>query len=134
MNVHAMLTGAPGWFPYLVEVAAKATVVLLLTALAAALLWKASAAVRHMVWSVGIASVLALPLASPLLPSWEARVLPAAALPTGAAEAAAAPVGAPFAAVGEWGATDPLPAPAESSGWAAGFAAVVAGGVVLGLF
>lgn len=65
------------WLALLAELAAKATLVLLLTAAAAAVLWRASAAVRHLVWCVGIACVLALPLLTALLPAWEIPLLPA---------------------------------------------------------
>ncbi|HEV2131974.1 MAG TPA: M56 family metallopeptidase, partial [Longimicrobiaceae bacterium] len=74
--------------PFLAELTVKATLVLLLTAAAAALLWRSSAAVRHLVSCVGIAGVLALPLFSPLLPAWELPLLPASAAGTPTAPAA----------------------------------------------
>ena len=73
-----MMPGAE-WLPVLAGLAAKATLVMLITAGAAALLWRASAAVRHLVWCVGVVGVLALPLFSVVLPAWEVPVLPAAA-------------------------------------------------------
>jgi beta-lactamase regulating signal transducer with metallopeptidase domain len=66
-----------GWLPFLAALAAKATLVLLLTAIAAAALWRASAATRHLVWCAGIVGVLTLPVFSALLPSWELPLLPA---------------------------------------------------------
>lgn len=65
------------WLPFLAALAAKATLVLLVTAAAAALLWRASAATRHLVWCAGIVGVLALPVFSAVLPSWELPLLPA---------------------------------------------------------
>ena len=67
------------WLPLLAELAAKATLVMLLAAGAAALLWRASAALRHLVWCVGVVGVLALPVFAVVLPAWEVPVLPASA-------------------------------------------------------
>ena len=89
------MTGAAGfaagaeWLPFLAQVAAKSTLVLLLTAGAAALLWRASAAVRHLVWCVGIVAVLALPVFAALLPAWELPLLPASAANSAAMQAPA---------------------------------------------
>ena len=66
------------WLPLLAELAAKATFIMLAAAVAAALLWRASAAVRHLVWCVGVVGVLALPVFAVVLPAWEVPVLPAA--------------------------------------------------------
>ena len=60
--------------PTLADVALKGAVLLALAGLATAALWRASAAVRHLVWSLTMAGLLALPLLSALLPQW--RVLP----------------------------------------------------------
>ncbi|MEX2285781.1 MAG: M56 family metallopeptidase [Planctomycetaceae bacterium] len=57
--------------PFLIEVALKSTVVLVLAALAALVLRKRSATARHFVWTVGIAAILILPVVIPLLPVWE---------------------------------------------------------------
>src|SRR5690349_18837196 len=48
----------------------KATAVLLLAAGASVLLRRSTAALRHLVWSLACGGVLALPLASALLPNW----------------------------------------------------------------
>jgi beta-lactamase regulating signal transducer with metallopeptidase domain len=84
----ALIPGAE-WLPVLAQLALKATLILLVTALAATVLWRSSAAVRHMVWCVGVAAVLALPLFSVVLPAWELAILPADA--PAAAPSAAAP-------------------------------------------
>ncbi|MBW3655420.1 MAG: M56 family metallopeptidase, partial [Gemmatimonadetes bacterium] len=64
------------WLPLLAELAAKATLILLLAAAVSAMLWRASAAVRHLVWCVAVIGVLALPVFSLVLPAWELPLLP----------------------------------------------------------
>jgi beta-lactamase regulating signal transducer with metallopeptidase domain len=122
------------WLPFLGELAAKATLVLLLTAVAAALLWRSSAAVRHLVWCVGVACVLALPVFSLVLPAWELPLLPARA-----AGATATPVlnGTPGSPASAFTAQPPVSAPvaaAERGAWLPGAAAMLAGaGVFVGV-
>jgi beta-lactamase regulating signal transducer with metallopeptidase domain len=135
MITNGLIPGAE-WLPFLAQLAAKATLVLVVTAIAAALLWRASAAVRHMVWCAGVAGVLALPLFAALLPAWELRVLPAST----DAPAFAPAVSAPHVALDEAPAADPsgaeppLAAPTPRFGWVPRAAvAVAAGGVVAGL-
>ncbi|HEU0014217.1 MAG TPA: M56 family metallopeptidase [Longimicrobium sp.] len=135
-----------GWLPLLAELALKATLVLLLTAVVAALLWRASAAVRHLVWCVGVAGVLALPLFSSLLPAWEVPVLaapaaPAATAPSGPAPAASsraplhAAAGAPSPAPVSASPSASAPAPAKTPReWLPGVAAALAvAGALAGL-
>jgi beta-lactamase regulating signal transducer with metallopeptidase domain len=86
----ALVPGAE-WLPFLAQLALKATLILLVAALASAALWRSSAAVRHMVWCVAVAAVLALPFFTVLLPAWELPVLPANA-PAAAPSVAAPPV------------------------------------------
>jgi hypothetical protein len=74
----ALIPGAE-WLPLLAQLALKATLILLAAAAASAALWRSSAAVRHMVWCVGVAGVLALPLFYAVLPAWDLAVLPAGA-------------------------------------------------------
>lgn len=88
----ALLPGAE-WLPLLAQLALKATLILLVAAAASAALWRSSAAVRHMVWCVAVAGVLALPLLYAVLPAWNLAVLPADA-------PAASSVGAPSTAIG----------------------------------
>jgi beta-lactamase regulating signal transducer with metallopeptidase domain len=92
MNVLQTLSGAE-WLPFLAVLAAKATLVLLVTAAAAALLGRASAAARHMVWCVGVAGVLALPVLAVLLPAWEVPLLPPVHSASAAAPLALPPPG-----------------------------------------
>jgi beta-lactamase regulating signal transducer with metallopeptidase domain len=85
--------------PALAALALKTTLVLAAGFAATALLRRASAAARHLVWTVTLAAVLALPVLSLLVPAWRLPVLPAAPV------AAAAPVASLPAA-------EPEPAPA----------------------
>ncbi len=64
------------------DIVVRATVVLGAAALAdLALRRRASAATRHLVWSLAVVALLALPLASVSLPQWHVRIpVPAAAL------------------------------------------------------
>ena len=59
----------------LIGCTAKATLVLTLTAVAAWAMRGCSAAMRHHAWSLGIASSLALPILTLLLPSWRSVTL-----------------------------------------------------------
>ncbi len=78
------------WLLFLFENTIKATVVLL-AAYALSLAWRrASAASRHLVWTLAILCLPALPILSPLLPAW--RIAPR--LP--AAQTQARPEVAPF--------------------------------------
>ena len=71
-----MVGGGPlGWA---VDLVLRATVLLALAGVIAAMLVKASAAVRHIVWTVAVAAVLALPVLVAVLPAW--RVLPRVAV------------------------------------------------------
>lgn len=61
------------------DVAAKATVLLLLATATAALLRRSSAALRHRLWCLTFAALILLPALSAALPKWRLAVLPAAA-------------------------------------------------------
>lgn len=65
--------------PFLVDTVLRTTVLLALAALAAALLRRASASLRHLIWTLGLASALCLPFLFQALPSWQVAVLPPAA-------------------------------------------------------
>ncbi len=123
------------WLPLLAELAAKATLVLLLAAAASALLWRSSAAVRHMVWCVGVMSVLALPLFAAVLPAWRVPVLPAslsmAATPAAQPVDAGTPAAAPAAQRPEVAAADRA---ADAGAWLPRLAAALAAaGVLVGV-
>lgn len=54
----------------------KATVLLLLTAVVTVFLRRSPASLRHLVWTLTLGGVLALPLASALLPNWKLALWP----------------------------------------------------------
>ncbi len=80
---------------WIVGVAVKGAAVLLVVLLAAAALRRASAGLRHLVWTGGILAVLLLPLVSLVLP-WQLPVesmrVPAVSLPTASTEEPPTPV------------------------------------------
>jgi beta-lactamase regulating signal transducer with metallopeptidase domain len=59
-----------GWLP-LADAVAKTTVILLAAAVASVVLRHASAALRHLVWTLALSSALFLPIASFALPKWQ---------------------------------------------------------------
>src|SRR4029077_10243473 len=65
----------------------KATVLLLLAAGATLLLRRSAASLRHLVWTLACGGVLALPLASALLPNWRVAGWARLAVPVGGAGA-----------------------------------------------
>lgn len=74
----------------LLDIAIKGTLVLAATSVVAFALRGASAATRHVIWSVGMAGALALPILSELLPMWSVDLLPAESVSAPAAVAPAA--------------------------------------------
>ena len=79
--------------PFLLDMALKGAVVLALTGAFAAMARSASASLRHLVWSIGLAAALALPLLQWLLPEWGLAILPATAARFDSAPVAAAAPG-----------------------------------------
>src|SRR5258708_11189119 len=61
--------------PIVFDAVARASVVLVLTALVAAALRRASASARHFVWTLGLLSALAVPALSVALPGWEIPIV-----------------------------------------------------------
>ncbi|HYX82665.1 MAG TPA: M56 family metallopeptidase, partial [Gemmatimonadales bacterium] len=55
---------------FLADAFVKSTVILVLAAIVTVLLRRSTAALRHLVWTLACGGVLALPLASALLPNW----------------------------------------------------------------
>ncbi|HEX4124205.1 MAG TPA: hypothetical protein VHY37_05705, partial [Tepidisphaeraceae bacterium] len=65
---------APVLLPILLDAAIKGAALLLLTALSAWAMRRASAAARHLAWFLAVAALLFLPLFSVALPAW--HILP----------------------------------------------------------
>jgi beta-lactamase regulating signal transducer with metallopeptidase domain len=61
--------------PIVLDAVAKASVILAVTALVAVALRRASASARHLVWSLGLLSALAVPALSVALPRWELPIV-----------------------------------------------------------
>ncbi|HEX2201774.1 MAG TPA: hypothetical protein VHG91_00675, partial [Longimicrobium sp.] len=80
-DAEVALLPAGGWTGALADAAVKGILLLALAAVAARLLRHASAAARHLAWTLGFAGVLALPLLGVLVPQWQVRVLPASWFP-----------------------------------------------------
>ena len=81
------------WLP-LADAVVKASLILLAAALTSLILRRASAALRHLVWTLALCSVLLLPVVSLALPKWQLQLVTIAS-PAPAVEstvAAAAPI------------------------------------------
>ena len=134
----------PSEAAFALALVAKATLVLLATAAAAGVVAArgGSAATRHLVWTLGVCGVLALPLLAVALPAWRTPLLtvapPPAALPAPAAASPTAATPAVFASARGTGdaaaartpaaAAEPIPQPSSSpwNGMGMGMAIVVA--------
>ncbi len=73
-------THAAAWSALLLEATVKGTLLLVLALLAMRPLQRASAAVRHWIWTLAAAAVVALPLLSVLLPVWRVPLFPDSSL------------------------------------------------------
>jgi beta-lactamase regulating signal transducer with metallopeptidase domain len=67
--------------PFVLALLAKGTLVLLFASVLNLALRRASASARHMVWLLTLATLLALPVLTALLPRWDLPVLPRTAVP-----------------------------------------------------
>jgi TonB family protein len=72
------------WWAMALDLAWKATVVLVAAGVANALFWRASAAIRHTVWVLALGSLLALPMFEAVLPAW--RMAPVLDIPRAVSE------------------------------------------------
>lgn len=84
-------------FAALVDAALKGSLVLLAALAATRLMKRRSAAARHLVWVVALASMLALPLVSRALPAWRVVPVPAPLAPAAGFVAAPEPAAPPAA-------------------------------------
>ena len=88
------------WLP-LADAVVKASLVLGAAALMSLILRRASAALRHLVWTLALCSALFLPVVSLALPKWQLRLVtiasPAPAVETRTAAPAAEPAAASLA-------------------------------------
>ena len=70
------------WWTFAIDVAWKSTVLLIAASAVSLLLWRASAALRHLVWTLALVGLLALPVFLGVLPNWSvAKVVHVPAAP-----------------------------------------------------
>jgi beta-lactamase regulating signal transducer with metallopeptidase domain len=65
------------WIQLLLDMAIKGVLILLVAGVLVAMLKSTSAAARHLLWSVAVASLLVLPIFELVLPNWQVPVFPA---------------------------------------------------------
>jgi beta-lactamase regulating signal transducer with metallopeptidase domain len=104
MNTAVLTATSAAFVPTLLDLLLKAGVLLALATLAALAARRASAALRHLIWTLAVAGVLLLPALTAFLPAWQLVRLPEWRLPT---VLTAAPVAYPTAT---------LPAPTTPGG------------------
>lgn len=76
MNEIAMSGGDTSWLVLLAEATLKGTLLLICAVALAFALRKAPASLRHMVWSVALVAMMAVPLLSLVLPRWSLPLVP----------------------------------------------------------
>jgi hypothetical protein len=64
------------WLNVLLDVSMKGAIVLGLAWVSSIALRRSSAAARHLVWSLALAGLLALPILTSVLPGWQAPIVP----------------------------------------------------------
>ncbi|MHB9023374.1 MAG: M56 family metallopeptidase [Armatimonadota bacterium] len=74
--LHLIAMQSVFWFPWLLDMLVKSAVLLALVGVASLLCWRASAAQRHLLWTLALAGVLLLPVLSVVLPAWRVVRLP----------------------------------------------------------
>lgn len=75
-NFLSQVNNTSTWLTILLDATIKGAVILLAASVLCFFLRRTSAAARHLVWSLALISVLALPVFSMLLPGWNLPVLP----------------------------------------------------------
>jgi beta-lactamase regulating signal transducer with metallopeptidase domain len=104
MNTAVLTATSTAFVPTLLDLLLKAGVLLALATLAALACRRASAALRHLIWTLAVAGVLLLPALTALLPAWQVVRLPEWRLPTMQTSALPAPypsIPAPVTTFGE---------------------------------
>ncbi|MBI3466497.1 MAG: hypothetical protein HY000_26075, partial [Planctomycetes bacterium] len=92
MNAGSLANGCGVWVGLLLDVTVKATLMLVLAGAASAALCRASAAWRHMVWTLALASLLALPVLALVVPVLQVPIMPRMPAVTSSPPDGAAPV------------------------------------------
>ncbi|MBA3969235.1 MAG: M56 family metallopeptidase, partial [Gemmatimonadetes bacterium] len=116
---------------------AKATLLLAAAGVATIVLWRASAASRHLIWTLGLSGLLVLPLLSLVVPGWAVPLFPAAAESAALTARWEDPViRGPLATLDPQPAAAPTPVPATQASlpaisWMTGLLAVWMLGVLL---
>jgi hypothetical protein len=64
------------WLTILLDASVKGVIVLTVAGVLSVALRRASAAARHLVWSLALVSLIGLPTLSAVLPSWQVPILP----------------------------------------------------------
>jgi beta-lactamase regulating signal transducer with metallopeptidase domain/HEAT repeat protein len=106
--VDVALTPEQGWLAWLIALSVKGALILSVAAMIAFVLRRSAAASRHLVWSLALASLFALPLLSLVLPAWQWSPLPALLASPEAPAASAA-----FSSSVDASALPALPSPAD---------------------
>jgi HEAT repeat protein/beta-lactamase regulating signal transducer with metallopeptidase domain len=91
VDIAAWLGRVDAWWLTALDATIKVTLLLALAGLLSVALGRASAAIRHLVWALGLASALLLPILSIALPRWQLPILTVAA-PSSIAPPAAEPL------------------------------------------
>lgn len=68
--MHLITLHSASWFPWLLDILLKSAVLLALAGIAVLACWRASAAQRHLIWTLAVIGVLLLPVLSATLPAW----------------------------------------------------------------
>ncbi len=87
MNAHFLTPDF--WLSVLADGALKGSVILAAAAVAARLMWRQAAALRHLVWAAAVVSLLTLPVANRFMPAWHNGVYEKVALLAGGIDAGA---------------------------------------------
>jgi beta-lactamase regulating signal transducer with metallopeptidase domain/outer membrane lipoprotein-sorting protein len=92
LSTSAVLASHEGlWLAFLLNLFVKGTLLLMIAAAASQLLHHSPAALRHLIWKLALAGLLALPILSLALPAWRTPIVSEILLPDGSAPAGPMP-------------------------------------------